>query len=175
MAETVLIVEDQPGLAEAYKSAVENQYDVRVAHSGSDALDRFDDAVDVVILDRRMPGMSGDEVLTALDETVDFSVAMVTAVDPGEDIVDMPVDAYVTKPISNDELRTLIDELLSLREDDEQLRTYRRTLTKLRALEAVYKTESAAYETLVERRAELQAALDIRPSELTDGEQFWLS
>jgi DNA-binding response OmpR family regulator len=72
----------------------------------------MDDAVDVVLLDRRMPDMSGDEVLAAIrEEGYDCKVAMVTAVDPDVDIVEMPFDAYLTKPVQKTDLVDVIDRL----------------------------------------------------------------
>jgi CheY-like chemotaxis protein len=39
------------------------EYEVRTATGGPEALDLVDEEVDVALLDRRMPRMSGDELL----------------------------------------------------------------------------------------------------------------
>ncbi len=57
---SVLIAEDEPDLANLYTSRLEERYDVRTAYDGTEALEAIDGDIDVVLLDRRMPGLSGD-------------------------------------------------------------------------------------------------------------------
>lgn len=111
---TVLVVEDEPPLVEVYTRWLDADYNVRMADSGSKALDRVDETVDVVLLDRLMPGMDGATVLEKItDKVPDCRVAMVTAVEPDFDVVDMGFDAYLTKPIKPDELVSTVDRLLA--------------------------------------------------------------
>ncbi|WP_336326904.1 response regulator [Halovenus sp. HT40] len=149
-APTVLIVEDQRGLAEAYETVVGMDYDTRLATSGDDALEAMDESVDVVLLDRRMPGMSGDEVLAEFTEQ-GFSamVAMLTAVEPGVDIVEMAFDAYVTKPIDNEELLDLVDTLLQRSEYDERVQQFFSLAAKKSALEAANKGDTDEYDQVI--------------------------
>lgn len=63
---TVLAVDDEPDLAELYRVYLDATYDVRIATGGEEALSMMDESVDVVLLDRRMPEMSGHEVLEAI-------------------------------------------------------------------------------------------------------------
>lgn len=60
---TVLIVEDEQPLADLYAKFLESTYTVRTAYDGTEALDSMSHEVDVVLLDRRMSGLSGEEVL----------------------------------------------------------------------------------------------------------------
>jgi CheY-like chemotaxis protein len=60
---TVLVVDDEPQLAELYSMQLAEEYEVRTATGGPEALDLVDEEVDVALLDRRMPRMSGDELL----------------------------------------------------------------------------------------------------------------
>ncbi len=63
----VLVVEDEKLVAEMYHEWLSNAgHSVRVARSGRDALDEVDGDVDVVLLDRRMPYVTGDEALSVL-------------------------------------------------------------------------------------------------------------
>jgi CheY-like chemotaxis protein len=63
----VLVVDDDEDLAETCEYWLEaGQYEARVANSGEEALKVVDETVDVVLLDRRMPTLSGDEVLAEL-------------------------------------------------------------------------------------------------------------
>ena len=106
---TVLAVDDEPDLAELYRVYLDPAYDVRIATGGEEALDAMDETVDVVLLDRRMPDMSGHEVLDAIrGEGYDARVAMLTAVEPDVDIVEMPFDDYKTKPVTKEDLLTLV-------------------------------------------------------------------
>lgn len=149
---TILIVEDQEGLAEAYTAVLARDYEVRTAHGGEDALEIVDDDVDVALLDRRMPGMSGDEVLKELiGRDLDAQIAMLTAVEPDTDIFDMPFDDYVTKPIDNDDLLSLVETLLELDNYDEDQQERFRLTRKKKALEATGKQGSEEYQEISDR------------------------
>jgi len=159
---TVLLVDDERDVVDVYALAFTGgEYTVRKAYSGEEALEQVDGA-DVVLLDRRMPGLSGQDVLDEIrTRGLDVRVAMVTAVDPDFDIADMDFDTYLTKPVSDDELRATVDELLTLSEYDTQVRERFAVAEKLAVLEAE-KTEneltaSDEYAELRERAAELDA------------------
>ncbi len=88
---------------------VRGSYDVRRAYEGHEALELLDGEVNIVLLDRRMPGLSGDEVLSELRRRELHSrVVMVTAVKPDFDIIDMGFDDYLVKPVSKDDLFTTV-------------------------------------------------------------------
>jgi DNA-binding response OmpR family regulator len=157
---TVLLVDDEKDVVDVYALAFsDHDYTVMKAYGGEEALEKIADA-DVVLLDRRMPGLSGREVLEEMESRgLDPRVAMVTAVDPDFDITDMPFDTYLTKPVDDDELRDTVDELLTLAEYDEQVRKRFAVAEKLALLEAE-KTErelaaSDEYRSLQERAAKL--------------------
>jgi two-component system response regulator AdeR len=173
----VLVVEDEPDVAETYQLWLDLDYEVRLASSGKDALEQLDEDVDVVLLDRMMPGMSGDEVLAEMrDRGYDCPVAIVSAVDPDFDIIEMGFDDYITKPPTADELRETIDDLLERSERAEKVREYRSLLTK-RAMLEEQKTEkelaqSEAYADLQERIDDLEADLDDQQDRLLDDAAF---
>lgn len=122
---TVLIVEDERDMADLYRIWLEAQYDVVVAYDGESGVEALSEHVDVVLLDRRLPGMSGDEVLHALrEEGYRIPVVMVTAVDPDTDIVHLPFDDYVTKPLTKDAMRGIVDRMLQLAEVGPAVRRY---------------------------------------------------
>jgi DNA-binding response OmpR family regulator len=119
---TVLIVEDERHLADLYAEYLGDEYTILTAYSGEEAVDRFHDAIDVVLLDRRMPVLSGNEVLAAIeDHPMECRVAMVTAVDPDFDIIDLGVDDYLVKPVTRDELGEVVDRLFKISEYNDQL------------------------------------------------------
>lgn len=108
----VLIVEDKQPLADMYAEWLRHRYTVRAAYTGREALDALNDDLDVVLLDRRLPDISGDEVLNKIrDRELDCSVAMVTAVSPNFDVVTMGFDDYLTKPVSRSDLLNLVEDI----------------------------------------------------------------
>ncbi|WP_136689883.1 response regulator transcription factor [Halorhabdus amylolytica] len=165
VAPIVLVVDDEADVADAYAAQLEDRYTVLTAYSGQEALETADDTVDVLLLDRRMPGISGDEVLEKIRERdLDCRIAMVTAVDPDFDVIEMPFDDYVTKPVSRDELFETIEKLLSFRSYEEQFQQFYRLTTKLATLRA-NKSEAElkrndAFQRLLDRRNELREGLD---------------
>jgi predicted DNA binding protein/DNA-binding response OmpR family regulator/putative methionine-R-sulfoxide reductase with GAF domain len=119
----ILVVEDEPDLADLYQTWLSAEYDVRAAYSGEEALESMSDAIDVVLLDRRMPGLSGDEVLREInDRGYDCQVVLVTAVDPDFDIIELGFDGYINKPASEAELYDAVDRAHKRATYDERLR-----------------------------------------------------
>ena len=137
MTTTVLVVEDEQPLADLFATWLTETYSVRTAYDGEQALERLDDDVDVVLLDRRMPGLAGDDVLEKIRERdYDCRVAMVSGVDPDFDVIELGFDDYLTKPVSQSELRETVDRLLTVATYDRQLREYFALVTKEVTLEA---------------------------------------
>jgi len=111
----VLIVDDEERVAETYRIRLQDNYDVDVATGGREALEMVDDDDDVVLLDRRMPDVSGDEVLDEIrGRELSCKVVMVTAVDPDFDLVEMKCDDYIVKPVEKNELHEVIDRALQI-------------------------------------------------------------
>lgn len=155
---TVLVVDDERDVADAYAAQLEEEFIVMAAYGGQEALDRIDASVDVVLLDRRMPDISGDEVLEKIHARgLQVRVAMVTAVDPDFDIIDMPFDDYVIKPVSRADLIETVDRLLTTSEYERKLRRYY-ALTAKHATLVANKPESELADT--EEFQELEAEMD---------------
>ena len=110
---TVLVVDDDPGLADLYTAVLERTYTVRTAYDGQEAIDELSNEVDVVVLDRRMPKLTGDEVLARIrEEKRDCQVILVSAVDPDSEPLAVDFDDYITKPVLSTELRERVERLL---------------------------------------------------------------
>jgi CheY-like chemotaxis protein len=110
---SVLMVDDEKRVADAYALRLEDVADVTVAYGGEEALEAVDDGrpPDVVLLDRHMPGLSGDEVLDRLREReLRTRVIMVTAIDPDLGVLDMPFDDYLSKPVEREDLYAAVDQ-----------------------------------------------------------------
>lgn len=156
----VLVVEDQEKIAEAYERALSETYDVTTATSGRAALDALDEHIDVVLLDRRMPDLSGDEVLRRIEAmSIAPQVAMVTAVEPDEDILEMPFDEYVNKPLRTHELEALVEVLLAREAYDSEYRRLFRLLAKKVVLENANKGWTDTYSTVSDRLVDARESL----------------
>jgi len=148
--QTILVVDDETDIADLYSTWLSMDHDVRTAYGGEEALEKVDETVDIVFLDRQMPDYSGDEVLEIIREReIDCRVVMVTAVDPDFDIVSMDFDDYLTKPVMHDDLS---ESVASMRERD----SYNDTLQE--------------YYALTSKKATLEA--EKTPSELQNNEEY---
>ena len=133
---TVLVVDDEREVADVYAMRLGDRYETITAYGGEAALEAVEDA-DIVLLDRRMPNLSGDEVLETLRErNLDCRVIMLTAVDPDFDIIDMPFDDYLCKPVEKSDLVAAIDQQLAARRYDDRLSEFLEVTSKLALLEA---------------------------------------
>ncbi|SDY28581.1 HalX domain-containing protein [Halobellus clavatus] len=173
----VLVVEDEPDLADLYATWLRDDYRVRVAYGGREALEKLDDEVDVALLDRRMPDLSGDEALEAIRERgVDCRVAMVTAVEPDYDIVEMGFDDYLVKPVSRDALKETAENLLLRDTYDEGIQELFSLASKKALLESekdsVSLENNEEYQELSERVAELRGELDETLGQFGGGDEF---
>ncbi|AHF99097.1 DNA-binding protein [Halostagnicola larsenii XH-48] len=110
----VLVVDDDPRLADLFAAWLEPGWAVTTAYGGEQALEVVSDAIDVILLDRRMPGLSGDEVLSLLRASgYDCAVIIVSAIDPSSEPVEAHFDDYLVKPISKAQLIEKIDRVTS--------------------------------------------------------------
>jgi len=161
----VLVVEDEDHLAELYTDYLDEDYDVRTAYGGVEALEMLSSDLDVVLLDRRMPVVSGNEVLAEIEERgVQCRVAMVTAVDPDFDIIDMGCDDYIVKPVTRDDLREVVDRLMTVTEYDDRMRELTAKRLKRNVLQVEKSAgelrESSEFQRLQEEIADLEAEIE---------------
>jgi two-component system response regulator AtoC len=122
----ILVVDDDPGIREAFRLVLEDQYELLEAGDGPQALEHVQSTpVDLVLLDVRLPGMDGIEVLErikAIDDHVE--VVLVTAVQTiRAAVAAMKLGAldYVTKPFDEDEILPLIRRALERRALDREV------------------------------------------------------
>jgi DNA-binding response OmpR family regulator len=163
---TVLVVDDEQDVADLYAMWLKDDYRVQSAYDGDSALDVLDESVDVVLLDRRMPGQSGDEVLEEIREReLNCRVVMVTAVKPDFDILEMGFDDYLVKPVSKDDLHETVEQMLTRVDYGAKLQEYFSLVSKKAVLDAE-KPQEALDEN--EEYAELEAEIEDLRSEVDD-------
>lgn len=119
MAPHVLLIEDEPNIAEAIRFLLSRD-GMRVSHviDGATALTLMrQDPPDLVILDHMLPGMSGLEVLTALRADLasrDLPVMMLTARGRDRDMAERAgADRFMTKPFANAEILAEVRAMLA--------------------------------------------------------------
>jgi signal transduction histidine kinase/ActR/RegA family two-component response regulator len=117
---TVLIVDDEPDNREVITSIVHDVlgHIVLAATNGREALEQAERQPDLVLLDLRMPGMSGFEVARALKQrpaTAEIPIIAITALDDEDDrreASDAGCIGCVTKPFSEESLATAVTSVL---------------------------------------------------------------
>ena len=120
----VLIVDDDRGIRGVLGEMLAADYELVMAHDGPTALDAFERRrMDAVILDVRMPGMDGLEVLRRM-KTIDprVEVILLTGVNDVPTVVEgvkRGAFDYVTKPWDVDDLLDRLARAIHRRESDE--------------------------------------------------------
>ncbi|MFB6123307.1 MAG: response regulator transcription factor [Haloferacaceae archaeon] len=172
---TVLIVEDERALADLFSNWLDDEFAVRTAYDGEEALEKFDGDVDVVLLDRRMPGLSGDDVLERIRKRgIDCRVVMVTAVAPDFDIIDMGFDEYLVKPVDRSTMVDTVERMLSRSTYSDQLQDLQSLIAKRAALQSekdeAELRESDEFADLEARIERLEADIDATLAEFEDSD-----
>ncbi|UNC92256.1 response regulator [Candidatus Contubernalis alkaliaceticus] len=125
--ENILIVDDEKNIRLMLRHCLEgNNYIVDTAVNGEDALDKLKEKeFDLILLDMKLPGMSGMEVLQWVSfNKKNTGVIMITAFGTIESAVEamkMGAFDYLRKPFSTEEIRRLVQEVLerrTLKEED---------------------------------------------------------
>lgn len=111
--QSILFIEDDSAIRQALKMALEDEgYEVREAADGHSGVAQFaQQAADLVLLDLRLPDISGFEVCRTLRQVSIVPIIMVTAQTDTHDLVaglEAGADDYVTKPVVAKELAARI-------------------------------------------------------------------
>ena len=155
--QTVLAVDDEKSVREAYRLILADKYHVLMAEDGPCALKKLDEThVDVVLLDFVMPKMSGMDVLREIvkrDPTL--PVIVVTALKS----ISIAVEAmkagaheYIIKPFDVDEILILVERTLAGTRNERELKALREA--EKRGFEAIVGESPVLMEALaLARRA----------------------
>lgn len=114
---TILIVDDDRAMVGMVAALLgEEGYDVATAYDGEQAIRRHrDDQPDLVVLDRRLPRVDGDEVCRQIRASGDTPILMLTGEKGSEErakLLDAGADDYLEKPFAPKELRARVRALL---------------------------------------------------------------
>ncbi|HZP96719.1 MAG TPA: response regulator transcription factor [Candidatus Limnocylindria bacterium] len=114
---TILVVDDEPAMVGMVGALLgEEGYQIVTAYDGEVALRRHaDERPDLVILDRRLPRLSGDEVCKSIRAVSNTPILMLTGERGSEErarLLDLGADDYLEKPFSKKELSARVRALL---------------------------------------------------------------
>ncbi len=144
-AARVLVVDDETEIAESLRDFLTRKegYSVAIAPNGNKAIDYLEEtagtssSVDLVLLDMRMPGLSGLEVLAWIRSHPELSytrVVLLTAAASNEEKVQAlsaGADDYITKPYYMQELLARVKTILRTQQLEKQLHRQSRQLAAL--------------------------------------------
>ncbi len=122
----ILVVDDNPTNLFLFEELLNDEYELKTAQSGENALENFRDFdPDLVLLDIMMPGISGYEVcreIRRIDADSHRKIIMVSAKNATTDRLDgyrAGADDYITKPFNEDELHAKLNVYLRLKSVEE--------------------------------------------------------
>ncbi|MBM7111931.1 response regulator transcription factor [Archangium primigenium] len=106
----ILIVEDEEVLADSLRDILTSEgHEVRVARTGFEALEQLAQrAPDVLVLDVMLPGVDGTKVLDQLRGSAPHTRVVIETSCSREALKGRPVEAYLRKPFSLDDLLSAI-------------------------------------------------------------------
>ncbi len=115
----ILLVEDDVEIAEALKFRVEFEgFNCKWKTTGVEALDYFNDDINLIILDIGLPDISGFDVLRNIRKISDVPVIILTARSDSDDQVlgleGLEADSYIIKKSGSDSPRVIIAQIKSL-------------------------------------------------------------
>jgi signal transduction histidine kinase len=132
----LLVVDDDPSVRHALWITFREIYHVQLAESGSRALEIFQERpADVALLDIRMPGLNGLEVLQKLKSLdADVEVILLSAyesIDYIRQAMRLGACDYITKPYEVEQLRNAVGNAMGRRDATRKTSAYDKRLVQL--------------------------------------------
>lgn len=159
---TVLVVDNEDAVRRAWEKALRNgNHHVWSAGTAQRALELCDEhTFDVVVLDFVMPGVDGVRLLTKIRKKLPFVRSLIVSGQLDTDVApsdlgaelkaEVEADMYLHKPLSNDQLRAVVDELVSRPANPSDWKSMAQTAT--RAHEITDKKAAGAAKKLKARK-----------------------
>ena len=159
----ILVVDDELGPRESLRMILKPHYDVATADSGPSALEYLSsNPVDVMLLDVRMPGMDGMEVLRRAKKLKpELEVVIVTAyasLETAQEAINHEVAGYLIKPFGKEEVLEAVTKGLRRRAGrKEPKEEVRRLVEQMRSLTKVSSKPGMPSEALREAARSVKA------------------
>lgn len=114
---SILIVDDEKKICEFIKAFLDNEgYYTDVAYDGNSAIDKINSKkYDLIILDRMIPYINGEEICEYIRKKSEVPIIMLTARIEDEDRIDgfkLGCDDYICKPFNINELVLRVKAIL---------------------------------------------------------------
>jgi two-component system NtrC family sensor kinase len=188
----VLVVDDEPNIAASLAELLSRKdgYDVTIARGGREAMSILEResadstrAIDLVLLDVRMPVMSGPEVLAWLRSHPELRftrVIMLTAAAGSDEKVEAlssGADDYITKPYNPLELLARVKTILRTQQLEKQLQRQSQQLLTLNQLSRAVTTKLTTADILALATEGVDAVIgvEIAAVYMIDGDRSLLS
>jgi CheY-like chemotaxis protein len=162
---TVLIVDDEEDVAMTYETYLRDGYETKIATNAGEAFVELSPDIDVVLLDRRMPGMKGDEVLRHVHQWgSDCRVIVISAVDPDIGLIDTHFSQYLKKPVTKEELHDAIENVRLVDRYEDLIAKHYHAVERYSVLQDVFSEneleETEEFRELKEEVAELREEIN---------------
>ncbi len=117
MLQTILVVDDEKSVRESLKLVLSDSYRILIAASGEEAIETLlREKIDLMLLDIRMPGISGMDVLKQIENIAkDLEVIIITAdtkIDTAIGALSLGAYHYITKPFNSKDLLAMVHRVL---------------------------------------------------------------
>lgn len=114
----VLICDDEEGVRESLKLILEDDYDLSFAITGNEAIEKTKkEPIDLVILDIKMPKMSGLETLKELKKISPNTKVIIASgyksVEAASEAIKSGASDYIIKPFDTPQVLSAINNILN--------------------------------------------------------------
>ncbi len=145
----ILVIDDEESPRESLRFILKDRYDVTLVENGPSGLAAASGAepFDVVLLDMKMPGMDGLEVLAKIRQLHSrMPVVMVTAITetkPAVQAMKLGAVDYLNKPFDVDEIRLVVDRILKEKANEREVVRLRTELQAVGKFENIIGSSTA--------------------------------
>ena len=111
MRQTLLIVDDEPGIVDMLERYFKTEYEILTAGSGREVLEKVSGKPDLILLDINMPDLDGISVCRQIRKYVSCPILFLTARVESADQIEgfrAGADDYIVKPFDLEELEARI-------------------------------------------------------------------
>lgn len=156
----ILIVDDSDGCRDLYSDWLADDHEIETAANGTIALDMIGTHIDLVLMDRSMPGPNGLEVAAEMrDDGYENTIIIVSSQERDFTITFSPVDGYHRKPVDQWKMQETAARVSTQQAYETALEEYFTASAALAAVETE-RGDSKEYAELTDRVEEKRKEVD---------------